>query len=536
MGTVADWLLSSSSTPPATPDTLRRSLGLRSLTLAVVTSTIGSGWLFAPLYAARFAGPASLLAWVAGGLMAFALALVFAELGSLVPSSGALAQIPLLSHGRWAGFIGGWCAWIAYLTLPTIEVLAMVEYVASSLPWLTADGGQGQVLSAAGIAVASVLLVLMAWINLAGVSWLARWIDGLTSWKLVVPLLVSLSLMLAAGHWSNLSLDGSANLSGVVSAIGSGGILFSLLGFRTAMDLAGEARHPQRNVPLAMGLGLGISLAIYLLLQLSFLVAVPPQALDQGWSALQLSQHGGPLVAIATGLGMGWVVALLLSDAVISPGATAMTYMGVSARVAWMMGRLGLLPSSMGRLNRQAVPVVALLWSLAIGVVMLLAGPSWQRVVSFLTATLVIALAVGPVSLMALRRQLPQAPRAFRLPWARLLCPASFVAASWAVLWCGHSALEGAVALVVVPSLLFGVAQHQRGHQLDAASGSWWFLYLGGLLLIAELSGRTGILPGGEGGQLLLTALFALLVFPLAVRSRLPRTSPEARVAMELTP
>ena len=195
------------STPAPAPESLRRSLGLRSLTLAVVTSTIGSGWLFAPLYAARFAGPASLLAWLAGAVMAFALALVFAELGSLVSSSGALAQLSLLSHGRWAGFIGGWCTWIAYLTLPTIEVLADGAYLASSLPWLTADGGQGQVLSGAGLGVAMVLLMLMAWINLAGVSWLARWIDGLTSWKLVVPLLVSLSLMLTAGHWSNLGLN-----------------------------------------------------------------------------------------------------------------------------------------------------------------------------------------------------------------------------------------------------------------------------------------------------------------------------------------
>jgi amino acid transporter len=147
----------------------------------------------------------------------------------------------------------------------------------------------------------------------------------------------------------------------------------------------------------------------------------------------------------------------LLSDAVISPGATAMTYMGVAARVAWMMGRLGLLPASMGRLNRHAVPVVALISSLLIGMVMLVGGPSWQRVVSFLTATLVIALAVGPVSLLALRRQWPQAPRSFRLPWAELLCPLTFVAASWAVIWCGRSALEGAVVLVVVPSLLFGL-------------------------------------------------------------------------------
>ena len=523
-----------------TSDGLSRSLGLRSLTLAVVTSTIGSGWLFAPFFAARAAGPASLAAWLIGGLMAFGLALVFAELGALVPSSGALAQIPLLSHGRSAGFIGGWCAWVAYLTLPTIEVLAMLQYLASSLPWLTADGGQGQVLSATGLAVAALLLVLMAWINLAGVAWLARWIEGLTSWKLVVPLLVSVSLMLTAGHWGNLATTSSPGagegLAGLVHAISSGGILFSLLGFRTAMDLAGETRNPQRNVPLAMGLGLGISLLIYLILQLSFLVAIPPALLGHGWSALQLTAHGGPLVAIAMGLSMPWVVGLLLSDAVISPGATAMTYMGVSARVAWMMGRCGLLPQGFGRLNRQAVPAVALLWSLLIGMALLLGGPSWQRIVSFLTATLVMALAVGPVSLLALRRQLPNVSRPFHLPAAPILCPVTFVAASWAVLWCGRSALEGAVALVLLPVGVFAALQTRQGHSIDGRHGAWWVLYLGGLLGIAELTGAGRLLPLGTGAQLLLVAAFALAVFPLAVHSRLPRVAAQARVSLGDTP
>ena len=400
---------------------LSRQLGLRSLTLAVVTSTIGSGWLFAPFYAARSAGPAALGAWLLGGMLAFSLALVFAELGSLVSSSGALAQIPLLSHGRTAGFIGGWSAWIAYLALPTIEVLAVMQYLASSFPWLTADVGSGQVLSGPGLALATALLALLAWINLAGVGWLARWIDGLTAWKLAVPLVISVTLMLASGHWGNLAasrLPPGETLQGMVTAISSGGILFSLLGFRTAMDLAGETRRPQRTVPLAMALGLAISLGIYLILQLAFLVSIPPDQLAGGWARLELTAHGGPLVALAMGLGLGWVARLLLLDAVISPSATAMAYMGASARVSWMMGRCGLLPSSFGRLNRQAVPSVALLVSLAMGVLMLLSGPSWQTVVSFLTATLVIALAMGPVSLIALRRQLPDAQRAYRLPWA----------------------------------------------------------------------------------------------------------------------
>ena len=115
---------------------LQRRLSFFSLVMAVVTSTIGSGWLFAPYLTAQLAGPASLFSWLAGGAMAFLIALVFAELGALVSSSGALAQIPLLTHGRTSGFIGGWTAWLGYVALPAIEVLATVQYLGSSLPWL----------------------------------------------------------------------------------------------------------------------------------------------------------------------------------------------------------------------------------------------------------------------------------------------------------------------------------------------------------------------------------------------------------------
>ena len=48
---------------------LRRDLSLTSLTLTVVTGTNGSGWLFASNYAARIAGPASLPAWIIGGVI-----------------------------------------------------------------------------------------------------------------------------------------------------------------------------------------------------------------------------------------------------------------------------------------------------------------------------------------------------------------------------------------------------------------------------------------------------------------------------------
>ena len=507
---------------------LQRRLSFFSLVMAVVTSTIGSGWLFAPYLTAQLAGPASLFSWLAGGAMAFLIALVFAELGALVSSSGALAQIPLLTHGRTSGFIGGWTAWLGYVALPAIEVLATVQYLGSSLPWLTRGGGSAG-LSNWGIGLASLLLLLFGWINLAGVAALARWIDGLTVWKLLVPLGVSLVLILGSAHGGNLQVGGY-QARGVLDALSTGGILFSLLGFRTAMDLAGEAKNPQRDVPLAMGIGLAISLLIYLLLQLAFLLAVPPPLLVQGWGRLQLTAHGGPLVAVALGLGLSGLATLLITDAVVSPSATAMAYMGTAARVNWMLARCRLLPAPFSHINRAGVPSVALAATVLIGLVLLQGGPSWPKAVGFVTAALVISLAMGPISLEALRRQAPTVHRPYRLPAAPWLCPLAFVLSTWAIFWCGWASLQLAVPLILLPSLGYLLVCGAGGVEFRA--GAWWFLYLGGITFASYLFGSGRPYELDQGSQLFLLSVFALLVFPMAVNSRLPQLSPHAMVEL----
>ena len=507
---------------------LQRRLSFFSLVMAVVTSTIGSGWLFAPYLTAQLAGPASLFSWLAGGAMAFLIALVFAELGALVSSSGALAQIPLLTHGRTSGFIGGWAAWLGYVALPAIEVLATVQYLGSSLPWLTRGGGSVG-LSNWGIGLASLLLLLFGWINLAGVAALARWIDGLTVWKLLVPLGVSLVLILGSAHGGNLQVGGY-QARGVLDALSTGGILFSLLGFRTAMDLAGEAKNPQRDVPLAMGIGLAISLLIYLLLQLAFLLAVPPPLLVQGWGRLQLTAHGGPLVAVALGLGLSGLATLLITDAVVSPSATAMAYMGTAARVNWMLARCRLLPAPFSHINRAGVPSVALAATVLIGLVLLQGGPSWPKAVGFVTAALVISLAMGPISLEALRRQAPTVHRPYRLPAAPWLCPLAFVLSTWAIFWCGWASLQLAVPLILLPSLGYLLVCGAGGVEFRA--GAWWFLYLGGITFASYLFGSGRPYELDQGSQLFLLSVFALLVFPMAVNSRLPQLSPHAMVEL----
>ena len=61
---------------------LRRHLGVGGLTAIGFSNIVGSGWLFAAMYAAQIAGPAALIAWVAAGILCALVALVMVEHGA----------------------------------------------------------------------------------------------------------------------------------------------------------------------------------------------------------------------------------------------------------------------------------------------------------------------------------------------------------------------------------------------------------------------------------------------------------------------
>jgi amino acid transporter len=160
-----------------------------------------------------------------------------------------------------------------------------------------------------------------------------------------------------------------------------------------------------------------------------------------------------------------------------------------------------------------------------IGIMMLFGGPSWQKIVGFLTSTSVIALSIGPISLMALRKQLPDVRRAFRLRGAGIWCRVAFVMATWAILWSGKTPVILAVSSIVVPTILFLILQCLRGRQLELRNGLWWILYLGGLIVILCVTEKNGWLPLPIREQMIISAFFALMIFPIAVASRLERIS-----------
>ena len=394
-------------------------------------------------------------------------------------------------------------------------------------------------LTASGLAVAAALLLVFLLVNLAGVRWLARANTAITAWKLVIPVVASIALIIVGFNSANFTAFGFAPMGadGVFAAVSAGGVMFSLFGFRTAIDMAGQAENPQVSVPLAIIGAVVVSLAIYLMLQAAFIGVVPQAHLARGWANVSENVPGGPFAAFATILGMQWLAAALYFDAVLSPSGTAIAYIGATARINYALAQNGQFPSLFLHLNRESVPVWALLFNFVLGFLLFLPFPGWAELVGFISSAAVLSLAFGPVSMAALRHQLPDEGRPFRLRAGMTLSTISFVLVGCVVYWSGWDTNWKVFALAFAGALLLCLLHWKRGDfaNLNLTEAAWFGLFVAGLAAISYLGNYgNGLKLLRHGSDLALVALLSLGVFWLALRTRLPAAKTKALIAATL--
>jgi len=526
------------------PVGLQRSVGFYGLMFVSLGSIIGSGWLLGALNAAKVAGPASILSWVLAAGMLALLALTYAELGATYPVAGGAARFPYYSHGPIAGFTAGWASWLQAVFVAPIEVLAVITYV-NSIGWVNTHfnmvnkiGNNAGLLNEAGLVVAIILMLLFTTINLAGAKFLSDSNVIVVIWKTAVPILAIGAVAVLRFNRENFHAGGGFmpfGFHGVFAAL-TGGVVFALQGFEQAVQLAGEARNPKRDVSRAILSAMVIGAVLYSLLQVVMIAALEPRNIAANWTrplGTDPSDYGA-WYTIALAVGAGWLAKLLIVDAIISPAGTGVVYVATSSRLSYALGEEREMPSALVTTNRKGVPVVSILLSAVVG--LLAFGPfkSWGALVTVITATTAIMYAFAPVSLAALRKIDGSRTRYYRMPMPRLLLPAAFCSANLIIYWGGFDTTWKLVTAIAVGLALFtvGAWRGRTGAQRTIRNALWIGPWLGGQVLIGMLgrygNGAKGLLP--DWVDIAVVIIFALGIFYWAVSLALTEEESAAAV------
>lgn len=507
---------------------MKKSLSPLGLLWISLTSMIGSGWLFGSLYSAHFAGPAAIIAWPLAAFLLLFVALAYAEVATMFPQSDVLARLPLLTHGRLTSLILTGLTWISLATIPVIETQGLVQYASNYIPQLVEQQGTRYFSTPLGYMMAIVLLFSFVLLNYFGVKLFARINAGFTIWKLIIPTVTIICLLSLSFETKNFYQYGGFmpyGWQGVMAAMSSGGVLFSLVGFRQVVIMMTEVENPGKYVPLVLIGSLAFAAILYTALQWSFIGSMRAQDLAHGWANLSFVGDAGPFAALAAFAGLMWLSILLYSDAFISPYSTGLVYSTTAGQMLASMGKLHDAPEQLAKRNRFQAPWVSLSVNFLLALVMFFILKNWQAMASFLVAVLMVSYAVGPVALVCLRKQLPTYQRPFRLRFSRLIAFIGFYVCTAGAYWSGMDSILKILALTTVGMgiyLFYYRVVNKSQDELDASHALWLIFYLLGLGVFSYLGNYGGIEWIPLYWDLLFLMVFSGVIFKLAIHTCMP--------------
>jgi amino acid transporter len=517
------------------PPRLRRDVGLLPLFMVSAGSVIGSGWLLGALHVSEAAGPAAIVSWGIGVILLIGIALIYAELGAAYPVSGSTARFTWIHAGTLGGFFAGTFSYLGAVAIAPIEVEATLGYVNAKL-WSGLETPAG-LLTGTGIAVGIAGIFLFTALNLFGIKWMARTNTVAMYWKILIPVLTIIFIMTKVFHSSNFSAGGGFmpyGFKGVFVAIPLG-VIFALEGFEQAAQLAGEARNPKRDVPIAVVGSMLLGAAIYLLLQVCFTGALSPANLAHGW-ANPFGHAGtfGPYYTLASSIGLGWLGTILIIDAIISPAGTGLVYLSATSRLSYSLAKTRFVPPVFAAIDRRGVPWFSIVFGGVFGCFLFLPFGGWASLVSAITAASAFMYSFGPVAALSLRKSDPDRVRPYRAPLLNVIAPFSFIVTGEIVYWSGTTNVVKLDIAVVFFLALYVIARRLDPNQqpLDFRAGSFAIPWVVGLTIFSIFGGSyVGGYPSVFGIKLThhlpfwwdlgAVAVFSLAVFYYGVNSRL---------------
>src|SRR5438105_5590542 len=250
---------------------LHKRLSPRQVTLIGLGCTIGTGLFLGSAISVKLAGPAVILSFAAGAVIALTVMWALAEMAVEHPAAGSFGLYAEMYLHPWAGFAVRYTYWLCLVMVVGSEVAAAGIYCTFWFPnapaWIW-------------IAGFSLALVFINTLSIEDFGSIEFWFAMIKVVIIVAFLILGAMLLFGLGFprigLTNFTAHGGFSPHGW-RGIGRGVVMavFSFLGLEIVGVTAGEAADPKTAVPRALRRTLG-SLALFYLGGLALVVGIVP--------------------------------------------------------------------------------------------------------------------------------------------------------------------------------------------------------------------------------------------------------------------
>ncbi|MDR2626823.1 MAG: amino acid permease [Dysgonamonadaceae bacterium] len=411
--------------------TLKKTLGSYQLIALGLGAIIGAGlFSITGLAAGNYAGPSITISFlVAAAGCAFA-GLCYAEFASMLPVAGSAYTYSYATLGEFIAWVIGWDLVLEYAVgALTVSISFSVYFVKfleglhihlpAALTSCPADGGVVNLPAAIVVTLLSLLLI-------SGTS-RSSWVNSI-----IVVLKVAVVLIFIIIGWQfirsenyvpyvpeNTGQWGQFGFSGIIRAAAI--VFFAFIGFDAVSTAAQETKNPKRSMPVGILGSLLICTVLYVLFS-HVLTGVAHYTQFQGSSgiapvAIAVDNMGTALPDGTIQPAFPWLNKAIILAILAGYSSVILVMLLGQSRVFYSMSRDGLLPKLFSRVHPKfRTPYKSNLLFLTVVGILALFIPA--RIAGELTSIgTLFAFIIVCAGVLVMRKNMPDAPRAFRTPW-----------------------------------------------------------------------------------------------------------------------
>ncbi|MCT1216362.1 amino acid permease [Latilactobacillus curvatus] len=390
---------------PTEKQALNQTIGFTAALATVMGTVIGAGVFFKadPVTHATGSTGLTMLAWLVGGLITICAGLTAAELAAAIPETGGMMRYIDHTYGSLAAFLLGWAETTVYFpaniaALSIVFATQCINLFSWSAHW-------------------QIPIAIIVGLSLTILNFFGSRVGGLFQSFTTVFKLIPLAIIIVFGlihpgsnavHVSLFDVTRSNGSGSFLSALGSGVLatLFAYDGWIHVGNIAGELKHPERDLPRSILIGLTGTMVVYLLVSAVFVLVLPinqiagnPNAASEVARVL-FGGVGGKIITIG----------ILIS---VYGGINGYTMTGM--RIPYAMALENRLPFSrqLRSLSKTGAPVVSGLVQISIAIVMMFMG-GFNTLTDMLVVVIWIFYILTFIAVFILRKREPDLPRPYR--------------------------------------------------------------------------------------------------------------------------